>query len=226
MLKPLPALAVWGGFVLLGKLLGGGSGGGSGGYATSSDPSRLPPEIIAFTKACEGLTYEARPDANLWSIGYGNTRWKDGTPVQSGDVILSQQQAEDLMVFWLLKGFDHYRKTIPNFDLMSDGQKAALMSFGYNVGKYWYNSPSFTTISKAVSERPDLVPYALLLYSSSGGKRLLGLVRRRYAEGLLWNGTWSKEDGGPGKCYPNLSQEQADAMISEARSKLGISASS
>lgn len=63
---------------------------------------------------------------------------------------------------------------------LSDGQKAAFISFSYNVGKQ--KLCSSTLVKKA--NAGDLVGACneLLRWTMAGGKELLGLVKRRQAE--------------------------------------------
>jgi GH24 family phage-related lysozyme (muramidase) len=78
--------------------------------------------------------------------------------------------------------------TIPTWGVMSANQKAAIVSFAYNLGSHFYGSPGFTSITKALSKRENWgqVPAALMLYVNPGTIFEAGLRRRRQAEGKLW----------------------------------------
>lgn len=41
-----------------------------------------------------------RDVGGVWTIGYGNTMYQDGSPVRQGDTI-TQQGADDLFEFWV-----------------------------------------------------------------------------------------------------------------------------
>ena len=71
---------------------------------------------------------------------------------------------------------------------MSNGKRAALLSFSYNFGADFYCSEDFTTISTRLKNKEwDKVPDALYLYRNPGSNVEAGLARRRKAEGKLWN---------------------------------------
>ena len=70
---------------------------------------------------------------------------------------------------------------------MSDGKRAALTSFSYNLGADFYGSADFATISARLKNKEwDKVPDALYLYRNPGSNVEAGLARRRKAEGESW----------------------------------------
>ena len=70
---------------------------------------------------------------------------------------------------------------------MSDGKRAALLSFSYNLGADFYSSEDFSTISARLKNKEwDKVPDALYLYRNPGSNVEAGLARRRKAEGESW----------------------------------------
>jgi hypothetical protein len=72
---------------------------------------------------------------------------------------------------------------------MSDKQRAALCSFSYNHGAYFYGNSGYNTISSNLSERDwRAVPGSLMMYRNPGQGVEVGLGRRRRAEGLVWCG--------------------------------------
>jgi lysozyme len=79
-------------------------------------------------------------------------------------------------------------KNIPNWNLMNSNQKAALISFAYNVGPGFYGKEGFESITRALKTPSNWsqVPSALSKYIRSDGKVLPGLIKRRNAEGTLW----------------------------------------
>ena len=80
-------------------------------------------------------------------------------------------------------------KTIPTWGELDQNQRDALISFAYNVGPNFYGAKDFETITKELSSVDTLerVSAALKLYNKSKGKVLNGLIKRRKAEGDLWN---------------------------------------
>ena len=87
---------------------------------------------INLIKKYEGckLTAYLYP-ALVWTIGFGNTFYEDGTKVKEGDTI-TKQRAEDLLKF-ILVGFE---KNVDTFciDSINQNQFDAILSFCYNCG--------------------------------------------------------------------------------------------
>lgn len=147
----------------------------------------VPQSAIALIKEFEGLRLDAYLcPAGVWTVGYGTTRI-DGRPVQNGDRLKSEQQAQDLLEQQLNDYYLPPLQDIPYWQEMAECQQAALISFAYNLGPYFYGDPGFATITRELkSKNWDAVPAALKLYNKGGGKTLAGLVRRRQAEVDLW----------------------------------------
>jgi len=129
--------------------------------------------------------------AGVLTIGYGTTYYPDGSLVKATDRHLTKKEAYHLLQHHI----DHavvYQmvRTIPNWGAMKDYQKAAIISFAYNLGSNFYNNAGFNTISKALSSPANWhnVPEAMLLYVNPGSSFEAGLRRRRIAEGELWYG--------------------------------------
>jgi lysozyme len=69
--------------------------------------------------------------------------------------------------------------------LKTDGQKAAIVDFAYNVG---INAFKTSTLRKRIlSGNFDDVENQLMRWTKGGGKTLPGLVKRRKAEWLVFN---------------------------------------
>jgi len=152
-------------------------------------PTIVPSEGLALLKEFEGCELEAYDDGvGVWTIGWGETRHFDGTPVKKGDRIT--QSVADAMLDNRLKNFvlPTLKRTIPGWDKMNESQRGALMSFAYNVGWQFYGSAGFETITKRLAENDwSKVPAAMALYVNPGTSTEAGLRRRRAAEGALWN---------------------------------------
>lgn len=111
--------------------------------------------------------------ANIPTIGFGNTFYKNGTKVKIGDTI-TQQQAEDLL-FDLLPQFE----AIVNHNIKRDltqNQYDAIVSFCWNCGK------SETLFNMVNAQSLGLRTWWETHYTTGGGKVLAGLVARRKAE--------------------------------------------
>lgn len=127
--------------------------------------------------------------AGVWTIGYGTTYYPDGAVVWPTDKPITKEKAADLLEYHI----DHaivpvLERSIPTWGLMNANQKAAIISFAYNLGAHFYGGVNFNTITKALSTRKnfDQVPAALMLYRNPGSSFEAGLRRRREAEGNLW----------------------------------------
>ena len=145
---------------------------------------------IALLKEFEGCHLSAYPDplsgGDPWTIGYGTTRYSGGDPVKRGDKI-SVIEADMLLRLEVDRIADKLRVTVPHWQVMSDAQKSALVSFAYNLGAGFYGAAGFETISRCLRDRDwEAVPAALELYCNPGTPVEAGLLRRRKAEGRLW----------------------------------------
>ena len=120
------------------------------------------------------------------TIGWGTTRRNDGSSFRLGDKI-TQAQADELLISQIEKEFLPRLLKIPYWSEMSNGKRAALLSFSYNLGADFYGSEDFTTISTRLKNKEwDKVPDALYLYRNPGSNVEAGLARRRKAEGKIW----------------------------------------
>jgi GH24 family phage-related lysozyme (muramidase) len=146
----------------------------------------IPQAAIAFLKKIEGLRLQAYLcPAGVWTIGYGSTRI-NGRPVRQGDKLASAQDAEYLLTSQLKTEFLPTLEKLPRWREMSDNQRAAIISFAFNLGAHFYGSNGFGTITRALKEDWNSVPAALKLYCRANGQTLPGLERRRQAEAELW----------------------------------------
>ena len=142
---------------------------------------------INIIREFEGTVLTAyRCPAGVWTIGTGNTRYTDGTPVKQGDKI-TPVEADMMLRMEVDRIATTLSKQVPHWGEMTDNQKSALISFAYNLGEYFYGTSGFGTISACLREKRWAdVPNALLLYRNPGSSFEVGLKRRRVAEGKLW----------------------------------------
>jgi lysozyme len=133
---------------------------------------------LALIKKYEGckLTAYLCP-ANIVTIGYGNTFYKDGSKIKLGDKI-TQQQAEELLMD-LLPQFEAIVNKNIKIDL-TQYQFDALVSFVWNCGK------SETLFRLVNSKSKDLKEWWETHYTTGGGKVLQGLANRRKEEAELF----------------------------------------
>ncbi|SIS88687.1 lysozyme [Belliella pelovolcani] len=131
----------------------------------------------------EGLKLEAYLcPAKVWTIGYGNTRYEDGTPVKQGDKI-TKERAVNLFNN-IIKHFEE--GVIKSIKVgLNHNQFSALVSFAYNVGLGNFKS---STLLKLVNKNPNdpLIRDQFLRWNKAGGKVLNGLINRRKEEAELY----------------------------------------
>jgi lysozyme len=156
-------------------------------WRTQNTASKIAMPLI---KEFEGCSLTAYPDPETgnepWTIGWGTTVYDNGQKVKRGDKI-TQQVADDLLLKRLEKDELFLSKRIPVWNVLTVNQRAALISFTYNCGPYWFGSQGFNSITKVISEKDfSRVPEVLMLYVNPGGPTEVGLRRRRKAEGDLF----------------------------------------
>lgn len=136
-------------------------------------------EGISLIKKFEGCELEAyQCSANVWTIGYGHTRG-----VNEGDSC-TQQEADNMLVDDLQE-FEGYVNEIVNVEL-TQNQFDALVAWTYNLGP---TNLKDSTLLKRLNENDFAdVPHQIRRWNKAGGKVLDGLVRRREAEALLFQG--------------------------------------
>jgi GH24 family phage-related lysozyme (muramidase) len=147
-------------------------------------------DLITEFEGYRGQPYKC--PAGVWTIGYGTTYYPDGTLVTPRDAAISKQRALELLNYHIDNAIVPLLSSrIPTWSIMGGNQKAAIISFAYNVGSHFYGSPNFNSISKALSNKENWgqVPAALMLYVNPGTTFEAGLRRRRQAEGKLWTTT-------------------------------------
>jgi lysozyme len=88
---------------------------------------------IKLIKSFEGLRLKAYKDiAGIWTIGYGSTRYQNGTTIKPGDVLSCETEANTLFAITLNKYVSAVNKGIKV--ALTQNQFDALVSFIYNVG--------------------------------------------------------------------------------------------
>ena len=136
-------------------------------------------EGMALIKKFEGCELEAyQCSANVWTIGYGHTR-----DISEGDTC-TQAEADEMLVDDLQE-FEGYVNELVNVDL-TQSQFDALVAWTYNLGP---GALKESTLLRKLNEGDYKdAPYQIKRWNRAGGKVLDGLVRRREAEALLFQG--------------------------------------
>lgn len=131
----------------------------------------------------EGLKLKAYQDSvGIWTIGYGNITYLDGTKVKKGDEITREQA--DLM----------FKQTANKFALevaklidvcLTQNQFNALVSLAYNIGIGAFKG---STLLKKVNNNPSnpTIKDEFLKWKMAGGKVIQGLLNRRIKESEVY----------------------------------------
>ena len=140
---------------------------------------RTSDEGIALIRHFEGCRLEAYLcPASVWTIGYGHT-----LDVREGDVI--DQEAAEALLIEDLEEFEGYVNALVETELKQH-QFDALVSWTFNLGAG--NLKSSTLLNRINYGPLSDVPFQIRRWTRAGGEILEGLVRRRKAEALLWEG--------------------------------------
>tara|TARA_R100001509_G_scaffold130460_1_gene83821 strand:+ start:218 stop:661 length:444 start_codon:yes stop_codon:yes gene_type:complete len=132
--------------------------------------------LIKKFEGCELKAYKCA--AGVWTIGYGST-----SNVEEG-MEISQERADML----LLEDVDVFEEAVNNLvevDL-EQNQFDALISWTFNLGPT--NLKNSTLLKVLNNKDYEGVPAQIKRWNKAGGKVLQGLIRRREAEALLFEG--------------------------------------
>ena len=138
---------------------------------------KISEEGKALIKKFEGCKLDSyRCSANVATIGYGHTKG-----VSDGDTCT--QDEADQMLTDDLEEFEGYVDKYVEVDL-EQNQFDALVAWTFNLGPANLKS---STMLKVLNEgKHENVPSEMKRWNKAGGETLEGLIRRRKAEGLLW----------------------------------------
>jgi len=142
---------------------------------------KISQEGIALIKKFEGCELEAyRCAANVLTIGYGSTKG-----VKEGDTI-TQEEADELLLHEM-EEYEGYINDLVETDLKQN-EFDAMVSWVFNLGPA--NLKSSTLLKVLNSSHPDWndIPAQIKRWNKAGGQVRQGLVRRREAEALLFQG--------------------------------------
>ena len=136
-------------------------------------------EGLSLIKKFEGCELEAyKCAAGVWTIGYGSTK-----EVKEGDT-LTQGEA-DYLLRHEMDEYEGYVKDSVTVDL-DQNQFDALVSWVFNLGPS--NLKASTMLKVLNNKEFEEVPSQIKRWNKAGGKVLQGLIRRREAEALLFEG--------------------------------------
>lgn len=133
-------------------------------------------------KTSEGFRSDAYwdPHGGVWTIGYGTTKYSDGSSVKPGDTI-SKKDADKALQSYLDNNQGIVDKYANQYGWNSN-QREAINSFVYNLGPGALNqlTANGTRSNAEIAKK-------ILLYVKAGGETLAGLVTRRQKEATLFN---------------------------------------
>ena len=136
-------------------------------------------EGVALIKKFEGCELESYIcPAGVWTIGYGTTK-----NVVEG-MRITENQAEELLKKDL-KTFEEEIERLVEVPL-SQCQFDSLVAWTYNLGAT--NLKNSTLLKVLNRAEHDEVPIQIKRWNKANGEVLKGLVRRREAEALLYEG--------------------------------------
>lgn len=169
------------------------------------------------------------------TIGYGTTRYPDGVKVRKGDII-NQRQAEDYLIDHVDKSCRGPLEKIPTWQRMNSNQQAALYSFAYNLGSYFYRGDNFESITR-VCDSPDRwkdhrwIAAQFVKYRNPGTSVEEGLRRRRLAEADLFCKpvsssipNWDDDHDEAGEAGDHSPEKRLDEIVRDVAGKQPVGA--
>jgi len=142
-------------------------------------------EIAAeLCKRFEG--FRAKPylcPAGIPTIGYGSTYYADGKKVTLNDSSISQEAANDLLMYELQHTY--LPGVLRNCPVLATNERKcnAIVDFCYNLG---VGRLQTSTLKRKINAQDwDGAKEQLMLWTKGGGKVLPGLLKRRQAEVTL-----------------------------------------
>ena len=133
-------------------------------------------ELIKKFEGCKLESYKCA--AGVWTIGYGSTKGI------SENMQISQERA-DMLLLEDVEVFEEAVNNLVEVDL-EQNQFDALISWTFNLGPT--NLKNSTLLKVLNNKDYDGVPAQIKRWNKAGGKVLQGLIRRREAEALLFEG--------------------------------------
>jgi len=140
---------------------------------------KISQEGLALIKKFEGCELKAyHCAAGVPTIGYGSTHGV------SMDMEITQEEADELLMEDVAKFEEAVTRAVKV--PLEQNQYDAIVSWTFNLGPS--NLSSSTMLRVLNEEKYDEVPAQIKRWNKAGGKTLQGLIRRRDAEALLFEG--------------------------------------
>jgi lysozyme len=148
-------------------------------------------KILHDFESCRLKAYKC--PAGVWTIGWGNTFYEDGTPVKEGDVI-TQQRADRLFEIILSRFENMAARAITS--KVNPNQFSAFVSALYNIGPGGRSRSGLITLTngnpstllRKINANPNdpTIRDEFMKWVSRGTSFTNGLIRRRKAESDLY----------------------------------------
>ncbi|KAG2440738.1 hypothetical protein HXX76_003595 [Chlamydomonas incerta] len=123
----------------------------------------------------------------VWTVGYGSTLKRDGSPFKGKTDCISMADAVALLPYTIEHRYWPPLTKIPGWQDMNVNQQCALLSISYNYGPGFYGSKDFPLCTGVLSNKDwKNVPTQCFDIYKSNGAPLLGLLKRRLQETKLW----------------------------------------
>lgn len=146
-------------------------------------PSNVSDFGAAFIRKWEGCELQAYQDLKgIWTIGYGNTMYKNGTSVKQGDTIT--QLEADILFRSILSRFETSLSKLLRNDV-TQSQYDALLSLCYNIGIGAFGGSTILRLINRNANDPN-IRAEFMKWNRSGGKVSNGLTNRRTAEAKMY----------------------------------------
>lgn len=130
--------------------------------------------LIKSFEGCKLTAYKGLPTEKYYTIGYGHY----GPDVKAG-MKITEQQAEELLVQDCKKAIKNVNSFMSKYNF-NQNQFDALVSFAFNIGSINQLTASGTRTLEQISSK---IP----AYNKSGGRVIVGLVKRRAKEKELFD---------------------------------------
>lgn len=126
--------------------------------------------------------------ADVWTIGWGNTYYADGSRVQQGDS-LTKAQCDEL-VYVIMEGKEREVAKFIDPTYLTDNEYAAILSIAYNAGIGNLRSSRIPNALETLSKQEvaDIIQDSIV---TSKGKFVQGLKNRRIDESKLFLGEYN-----------------------------------
>lgn len=147
---------------------------------------RLGPRALALLhhfESCRLRAYQCQ--RGLWTIGWGTRFYPGGRQVQPGDEITQQEADEAFMAYLTAHAIPAVVRAIGNAPT-TPAQFGAMVCLAYNIGPAAFAKSEVCRLH--VEGKPAEASLAFRNWVRAGDKVSAGLIRRREAERLLYEG--------------------------------------